>query len=170
LPLVEVEVQVRAPVERCFDLARSIDLHVVSSSGTSERAVGGVTAGLIGLGQWVTWRARHLGVWFELTSRVTALDRPHHFRDEQVAGPFRHFRHDHLFEPSEDGGTRMRDRLDYRAPLGPLGRLAERLVLDGHLRRFLLARALVIRRAAESDEWRRYLAAEDEPAHSLSAQ
>jgi hypothetical protein len=51
----------------------------------------------------------------------------------------------------------MRDVFDYRAPLGVLGRIAERMVLDRYLRRFLVARNASIKAAAESEGWNRYL-------------
>jgi len=149
---------IRAPAARCFDLARSIDLHVHSTAGTGERAVAGTTSGLIGLHQEVTWRARHFGVWQEFTSRITAYAYPDHFRDEMVRGAFRSFAHDHSFR-GELGGTTMIDECRFAAPLRPIGWLVERLVLGPYLRRLLAERAGIIRRVAESDEWRGYLPA-----------
>ena len=146
----------RAPVERCFDLARSIELHQASTGATEERAVGGVTAGLIGAGETVTWEARHFGVRQRLTSRITAFDRPHHFRDSQVHGAFRRFDHDHWFT-AERGATRIRETFDYDAPLGPLGWVAERLFLTRYMHRFLRARLDVVRDVAESGRWAAYL-------------
>jgi ligand-binding SRPBCC domain-containing protein len=154
---IELVTHVAAPPERCFDLARSLELHMHSTAATGERAVGGTTSGLLGPGQHVTWRARHFLVWQELTSRITGYDRPRWFRDEQWRGIFQRFEHDHFFEAA-DGGTIMRDVFDYRAPLGLLGRIAELLVLDRYLRRFLIARNAEIKAAAESAEWKRYLA------------
>ena len=151
--------RVAAPPERCFDLARSVDLHAHSAAATGERPVGGVTRGLLGAGQEVTWRARHFGVRQSLTSRMTAFDRPRHFRDSMVRGAFRRFDHDHYFEPSGDGGTVMREVFDYEAPLGPLGRLAERLFLTRYMRHFLEERNRHEKAAAESADWRRYLGA-----------
>lgn len=152
MPRIELSLYVDAPVERCFDLSRSIELHEASTGRTEERAVGGVTSGLIGAGQQVTWRARHFGVRQTLTSRITAYDRPHHFRDSQVRGAFRRFDHDHWFTP-EGRGTRVREVFDYDAPLGVLGRLAERLVLTRYMRRFLAERMAVVRSVAESERW-----------------
>src|SRR5690349_17359336 len=88
-------------MQQAFDLSRSIDAHLGSMADTGERAVGGVTSGLIGPGETVTWRARHFGVSWTMTSRITAFEEPHRFTDEQVSGPFRTFRHVHLFEPLE---------------------------------------------------------------------
>jgi ligand-binding SRPBCC domain-containing protein len=86
------------PPERLFDLARSVDTHVESQKGSGERAVAGVTSGLIGAGQEVTWRARHFGFPLTMTSHITHFDFPRSFTDEQVKGPFRSFRHIHEFE------------------------------------------------------------------------
>jgi len=129
-----------------------VDAHVRSTAASGERAVGGKTSGLLALGDEVTWRARHLGVWQELTSRITAFDRPHHFRDSMVRGAFTSFDHDHFFTPAGNG-TLMRDVFDYRAPLGPLGWVAERVFLSAYMRRFLRARMHELKRLAESSEW-----------------
>jgi ligand-binding SRPBCC domain-containing protein len=127
------------PQERLFDLARSIDAHMDSQKGARERAVGGVTSGLIGEGEEVTWRARHFGLPITMTSRVTALEFPVRFVDEQVKGPFKSFRHVHEFEATP-GGTVMTDRVRFTAPFGPLGRLVERLVLGRYLERLIVDR------------------------------
>ena len=127
------------PPERLFDLARSVDAHVESQKGSGERAVAGVTSGLIGAGQEVTWRARHFGIPLTMTSRVTAFDFPRSFTDEQVKGPFRSFRHIHEFEATP-GGCIMTDRVEFTAPFGTLGRVVERLVLRPYLQRLITDR------------------------------
>ncbi|WP_258075419.1 SRPBCC family protein [Rathayibacter sp. AY1E3] len=134
--LLQVVTRSARPAAEMFDRARDIDLHTASQAGARERAVSGTTTGLIGLGEHVTWSARHFGVPLRLTSTITALDAPHSFVDEQTGGPFAMFRHEHRFEPDGSGSV-MIDRLEYSAPLGVLGRIAERLVLDRHLRRLL---------------------------------
>lgn len=156
MPIIELSLRVAAPIERVFDLARSIDLHLASTVGTGEQAIAGTTSGLIGLGQSVTWRARHFLVWQTLTSRITAYDRPHAFQDCMIEGIFASFVHDHRFSV-DAGATVMVDRLAYRAPLGVLGAIASSLVVDRHLRRLLAERNRVIAHTAESDDWRHYL-------------
>ena len=99
MSIIRVEIEIMAPLSVCFDLARSVDAHVESARTTGERAVGGVTSGLLNLGDEVTSRAKHLGVTQELTSRIIAFDRPRHFRDEMVRGAFRRLVHDDYFEP-----------------------------------------------------------------------
>ena len=125
-----------------FDLARNIDVHTASQSDSGERATSGVTGGLIGLGETVTWKARHFGLSLSLTSRVTEFDAPHRFVDEQTRGPFSSFRHEHVFEPALSGsdsgsGSVMTDRVQFTAPFGLLGRMVERLVLKRYLTRLI---------------------------------
>lgn len=145
---VVVETWIAAPPERCFDLARDLDLHVKSIPGSDERAVAGRMTGLIELDEEVTWRARHFGITQELTSRLTAFDRPHHFQDAMQRGAFKSFVHDHFFT-LRDGGTNMVDHLVFAAPIPLLGRIAEVCVLKQYLRRLLAARARIIKAAAE---------------------
>ena len=85
-------------MDRCFDLSRDLDLHKASMSASGEEAVAGRTSGLIGLDEEVTWRAKHFGVMHEHSARITAYDRPRHFRDVMAKGRFKRFEHDHLFE------------------------------------------------------------------------
>ena len=156
MSIISVEIDIDAPPAVCFDMARSVDAHIESARTTGERAVAGVTSGMLNLGDDVTWRARHFGVTQDLTSRIVAFDRPHHFRDEMVRGAFRRLVHDHYFEPVP-GGTRMRDVFDFTAPLGPLGTLVDRLILSAYLRRFLENRAQALKQLAESDAGRRFI-------------
>lgn len=156
MAMIELVTLIFAPIERCFDLSRSIDLHVASTSRSDEHAVGPRTTGLLALGEEVTWSARHFGVRQRLTSRITAFDRPRHFRDSMVTGAFKRFDHDHFFVAMGDT-TEMRDVFDFESPLGFLGRIADALVLTGYLRRFLIERNEVIKQAAESEGWRALL-------------
>lgn len=143
---------VRSPIERCFDLARSVEVHLAGNVHWGEQAVatGGVTSGLIGLGQRVTWRAKHFGVWQELTSEIVQMDRPTHFQDVQVRGIFRSMRHDHFFHPISPSETEMRDVFTFAAPLPILGRLAEIAFLRRYMRDLLRERNAAIKQAAES--------------------
>lgn len=126
------------PPERLFDLSLDIDAHIASMSRSGERAVAGTTSGQIGLGDTVTWSARHFGIRFTMTSEITALDRPNGFVDAQLRGPFRTFRHVHRFERLPSGRTAMTDSITLAAPA--FGILAERLLLVPYLRRLIAAR------------------------------
>lgn len=139
MPAFILETRIAASPEECFALSLSIDAHSSSMSQTSERAVAGVTHGEIGPGETVTWSARHFGVRLRLSSRITAYDRPNRFVDEQTAGPFKFWWHEHVFVPEGDG-TLMIDRVRFAAPLGVLGRIAERLVLARYMERLIARR------------------------------
>lgn len=141
--------KIAAPIGVCFNLARDIDFHTRSLGGTGERAVAGRTSGLIGLGESVTWEARHLGVRQRLTAEVTALDSPTYFRDVMTRGAFRSFAHDHRFE-AVSGGTVMIDEVEFCSPLGPLGWLVDLLFMTGYLRRLLEGRCQAIKQEAEA--------------------
>ncbi|MCC7397574.1 MAG: SRPBCC family protein [Planctomycetes bacterium] len=158
MPIIELHTWIEAPVERVFDLCRSIDAHVATALATGERPVGGVMTGLLALGEQVTWSARHLGWRWQVTSRITAFDRPRHFRDSMVSGVFSRFDHDHEFVP-QGGATLVRDIFDFTSPWGPLGRLADALMVTRHMRRFLARRMRDLKEIAESDAWVQYLPA-----------
>ncbi len=156
MPTLEIITTIAADRQACFDAARDLDLHVALAHESGERIVGGRRSGLIELGETVTFRARHFGVTHEQEARITQFDAPSHFHDEMIRGRFLLFRHDHIFEVSLDGHTTtMIDRLEYRAPCGVLGRLAERLFLDRYLTVFLRNRGEGIRRFVEEGRGRR---------------
>src|SRR5688572_19605400 len=147
---IELVTTIRAPRRVCFDVARSLDLHVKSLAHTGERAVAGRTSGLIELGEEVTWRARHFGLVHHHTSRITAFAAPAHFRDSMVRGRFRVFEHDHFFTEVA-GGTEMRDVLEFASPCGWFGRLVDRCVLQRYLTRLLERRNAIVRAEAEAE-------------------
>lgn len=151
MPVIKLNTTIHAAIERCFDLARSIDLHKLSTEGTHEEAIAGVTSGLIGFGEQVTWRAKHFGITQTLTSKITAFEYPHHFRDEMLDGAFRMIRHDHYFETA-GRSTVMHDTFEFESPCGIAGRLFNKLILIRYLRNLLRKRNQVIKAAAEADQ------------------
>jgi ligand-binding SRPBCC domain-containing protein len=148
---INLETFIQAPIERCFDLSRSVDLHIISTSQTNERAIAGVTSGLMKLNDVVTWEARHFGIKQKLTVAIIQFDRPNHFRDSQVKGVFHSFDHDHFFE-TKNGGTLMKDVFRFKCPLGPLGAFADPFV-KLHLKKFLETRNQAIKKVAEGNNW-----------------
>lgn len=132
----ECTTRTSTPKSEPFDRARSIDVHTDSMAQSREEAVAGVTSGLISLGEEVTWRAWHFGVPLQMKSRITEMESPNFFVDEQVKGPFRRFRHVHEFS-QDSAGTTMVDRIEFAAPFGHSGRLVEKLVLVRYLRKLI---------------------------------
>ena len=149
MPHITLHTLITADQATVFDLARSIDLHTTSLEHTNERAIAGRTSGLIELGESVTWRARHFGIYQTLTAVVTEMDRPHYFVDEMQEGVFARFRHRHSFV-QRGAQTIMTDTFDYTAPLGPLGRLADWLFLTTYMRRLLEQRNVHLKAQAEA--------------------
>jgi hypothetical protein len=151
-----------APIDRVFDLSRSIEVHLLANVHESEQAlaVSGVTTGLVGLGEQVTWRAKHFGLWHDLTSKATVVEPPTYFQVTMVEGVFRSMQAGHLFRSLPSGVTELRDTFAIAAPLPILGPVAEALFL----RRYMIAlnreRNAVIKQLAESDDWQRYLPAQ----------
>ena len=152
---------IRAPIERCFDLARSVEVHLAGNvhSGETAVAAAGVTSGLISMGQSVTWRAKHFGVWQTLTSGITAMDRPRYFQNTMIQGIFRFMKNDHLFQALSPDETEMRNTFCFAAPIPVLGRLAEVVFLRRYMFAVLRERNAAIKEIAESSEWQRYLPA-----------
>ncbi|MBB5061021.1 hypothetical protein HDF16_005757 [Granulicella aggregans] len=153
---------IHAPIERCFDLSRSVEVHLLANvhSGEQAMALGGVTSGLVGLSQEVTWRAKHFGVWQTLTSKTTAMESPRYFQVTMVRGIFRFMQADHLFRSVKPGITEMTDRFCIAAPLPVLGPIAEAIFLRRYMLALLRERNAVIKQVAESADWQRYLQSE----------
>lgn len=156
MPLIKLQTQIQADKKIVFDLSRSIDLHKLSATKTNETAIAGVTSGLIGLNETVTWRAKHFGFYQELTTKITEFDYPNHFTDEMVSGTFKSFKHEHHFEDM-NGGTLMIDTFNYQSPFGVLGRFADKLFLNNYMTDFLKERNRIIKEFAESERWEEVL-------------
>src|SRR5690348_14098179 len=146
----ECRTLIGASVEAVFDLSLDIDAHLGSMRDSDERAVAGVTSGQIDLGEQVTWKARHYVLPFTMTSEIVELERPVHFVDQQVRGPFHFFRHEHHFEPAGQGCV-MIDRVRFQAPFGLIGRAVERLTLDRYVRGLIAKRNEFLRDALDPE-------------------
>jgi ligand-binding SRPBCC domain-containing protein len=94
-------------------------------------------------GTVLDYRIRWLGLPLGLRMFVREWDPPFRFLDVQLRGPYARWEHRHLFL-EEGGGTRVEDRLVYRLPLGPLGRLAHLAVVGRQLERTWRERAAVL--------------------------
>ena len=147
---------INAPVQRCFDLSRSITLHEKSTEKTKEKAIGGRLSGLLELDDFVIWQAKHLGVTQKLTTKITFFKSPTYFVDEMVKGAFKAFNHEHIFTPIGKN-TEMIDVFNYTSPLGFIGRLFDVILLKKYMTQFLVNRNQTIKRYAESDQWRKVL-------------
>ncbi|MCC5943648.1 MAG: SRPBCC family protein [Bernardetiaceae bacterium] len=156
MPKIELRTEIQASIDIVFDLSRSIDLHKISTAHTKETAIAGRTSGLIELGESVTWRAKHFGIYQKLTSKITEYERPIYFVDEMVSGAFSRFKHEHHFENMNEK-TLMIDIFDYQSPLGILGKLADKIFLEEYMTKLLSERNRIVKDFAESDQWKKIL-------------
>jgi ligand-binding SRPBCC domain-containing protein len=140
MPHFEVVTAVPAPPDRVFAACLDVEAHTRSMAASSERAVDGRTRGELLLGETVTFQARHFGLTWRLTARITSYDPPRRFVDEQESGPFKRWRHAHHFEPDGAGGTVMKDVIDFASPLGPVGRIVDSVLLSRYLPRLIRIR------------------------------
>jgi ligand-binding SRPBCC domain-containing protein len=147
---------INAPVERCFKLAVCMDFHPAALEALHGKGLNGRNNGLISVGVPVKWKGSYFGVPWTHTG-VIDLWRPFtYFRDVEVEGALRHYEHDHHFAAMDDG-TRVRDEVRFAAPMGALGRMAEKMVLRRHLMKLLMLRNAALKQVAESELWHKYL-------------
>jgi ligand-binding SRPBCC domain-containing protein len=150
---------VEAPMERCFKLAISIDLQIAAGG---YEAIAGVTSGLIGPGDTVTWEGSEFGWKFNHQSLIEVWRPYSYFRDIMIDGPFKAYEHNHHFATMNDG-TRIRDEIRFTSPMGgALGRASEKFLLRKRVARMLRQRNILIKRAAESDRWHEFLDGQSE--------
>lgn len=145
---IELNTLIKAPIEEIFNLSRDIDFHIQSASQTNEKAIAGVTSGLINEDETVTWQGRHFGFYLKHTSKIIKMNVPYSFTDVMIEGHFVYFCHDHFFQ-EKDGHIIMKDILRYKTPFGIFGRLFNRLLLKNHLVHFLEKRNEAIKISAE---------------------
>lgn len=141
--------KINAPKKIVFDLARNIDAHQNSASKTNEKAIAGITSGLINLNETVTWKGKHFGLYLTHTSKITEMDLYDYFADEMIKGKFKFFKHEHSFI-EKNGKTVMIDNLMYETPYGIFGRLFDKLTLKRYMTNFLKTRNLVLKELAEN--------------------
>ncbi len=156
MPTIHLTTFVNAPLEKVFDLVRSIDILKKAMTDPQVEAVAGTITGLINLGESVTWRGRYLGKTRVLRSRITSLSRPANFTAEMSDGDFRSLKHEHFFKQVENG-TLIIDYMHYELPYGFLGRMADRLFINKYLNRLIENRNDNLKKIAETGRFDQYL-------------
>ncbi|MEO6540122.1 MAG: SRPBCC family protein [Ferruginibacter sp.] len=156
MPTIHSTSFIAAPIERVFDLSRSINLHQISTAETNEKAIGGVMNGLINKNETVTWQAKHLFKTRQFSSKITEMQSPDLFIDEMIKGDFKSFHHEHHFKAAENG-TIMIDLVNFETPYGLMGKIANSLFLRSYIEKFLIKRNAVIKEYAETQKWKAIL-------------
>jgi ligand-binding SRPBCC domain-containing protein len=156
LSFIFLETLINAPLQRVFDLGRSIEMHEASTKLTSERAIDGKIKGLINKGETITWQAVHLFKTRKLKVRITKMDLYIFFQDEMLQGDFKSMKHEHYFTEI-NGGTLMTDKFYFESPFGIVGKLFNYLFLKNYMKRFLIKRNEAIKEYSESEQWKTVL-------------
>jgi hypothetical protein len=136
---------IEAPIQRCFDLSRSVEVHLLRNvhSGEQALAISGLTSGLQGLS--------------DRTNEVTAIEPPTYFQVTMNKGIFRSMQADHYFRTLPSGATEMTDHFRIVSSPPILGLLAENLFLSRYMLALIRERNAVIKQLAESSDWKFYL-------------
>jgi ligand-binding SRPBCC domain-containing protein len=88
----------------------------------------------MGVGTLIEYRLKLHRVPVRWRTRIEAWEPPVRFVDAQVKGPYTLWEHTHTFEEDGPGATIIRDRVRYSIPFGPLGEVADRLLVQRDLK------------------------------------
>ncbi len=154
--VVSDRIHVNAPIERCFLLStnlelvkRSMKMRLVESESTR-------TSGLIVGGDRLMWRGWIFGLPQLHETMIAQYERPDFFQDAMERGRFSRFQHDHFF--AEVGGrTLLNDKVRFSLPFGWMTRPLAHFLVMPYISRLLRQRLELLKRVAESDEWKQYL-------------
>ncbi|MEC1523813.1 SRPBCC family protein [Neobacillus niacini] len=148
MPLLEHKQFIHAPIEVCFDVARGFGIHPQTPLKGTGKTVGGLTEGLPGEGDCVTWECVNFGIKQRITSRIIFMEKPHSFVEKMVKGPFKTFIYIHQFI-EEEKGTTMIDHIQYHLWLGPIGVLMDKWFLAKYFKKIIVTRSIELKEAAE---------------------
>jgi ligand-binding SRPBCC domain-containing protein len=152
MPVLEFDITVAAPLDVVWafhdDVANLAVLSPPASDVKLESADVPAKAGSrlvitakgpLGRVRWVARIVEHT------PPRAVVFGEEARFVDEQESGPFKSFRHEHDFERVGDKSTRILDRITYRVGRGPIGWVADLLVVRRQLRSMFRHRHAVLR-------------------------
>ncbi len=152
------QIVIRAPLRRCFLLSTSV---AIVEKELRMRPVAGRISGLVSGGDTITWRGWQFGLPQVHQSLITGFDPGRFFQDTMIAGRFASFQHDHAFADNGNGSVTLVDELRFTMPFGWPGWLVGRVLMVPHIRRLLRRRFKLIKRIAETEQWREYLPLEE---------
>lgn len=147
---------IHAPIARVFAL--SCNLAIVERELGMHPSAPGRTSGLITSGDIIRWEGMQFGFPNYHVSLIApeTWEPPHFFQDRMIAGRFRTFEHDHRFTETPEG-TRLDDEVRFSMKLIWGGTLVGRAIVAPHIRGLMHRRFHLLKRLAETKEWRQYL-------------
>jgi ligand-binding SRPBCC domain-containing protein len=156
MPKIHVTTFINAPIERVFNLSRSLALSKMAIKGGTEQLLSSSSANMLGAGETITLRAKHLGKTREITARVTDFTLPDGYAEEQIKGDLKSYRHEYHFK-KVDNGTIMIDLVEYEGPRDVAGSLAGKFFLKSYFEENIKKKNELIRQYAESEKWKAVL-------------
>ncbi len=150
---IEFNTHIKAPIERCFDLSRSIDFHKISLSPVvKEESVAGCTTGLIGQNQHALMQSNCWGYHFSTELKIVKFNPPYFLSYEITDSNFESAIHDYYFYDIGDE-TVMVNHFYYKLKLGLMGEIANLLFLEKYLNKTISKRNDLLREYAETSKW-----------------
>lgn len=156
MPKIHVTTFINAPIERVFNLSRSLTLSKMAFKSAKEQLLSSSAANMVGAGETITLRAKHLGKTREITARVTDFTLPDGYTEEQIKGDLKSFRHEYHFKKVENG-TIMIDLVEYDGPRDLAGSIAGKFFLKSYFENNVKKKNDLIRQYAESEKWKAVL-------------
>jgi len=132
------------PLEEVFAFfSRAENLEAITPEWLKFRVVS-VMPEPVQKGTLIEYRLKLHGIPLHWTSQIVEWNPPHKFVDLQLQGPYKLWRHTHVFT-AEGGNTRIHDEVLYSLPLGVLGRMAHTMLVSGDIKRIFTFRASAVR-------------------------
>lgn len=152
MPTIHLTTFIAAPIDRVFDLHRSIFVHKQSMIQFNETVASGITTGLLNAGEVVTWKSKHLYKTRYFKLKVLDMNFPTSYTEVQVKGDFKSLKHEHFFKPVRNG-TLVIDLFHFDMKYGQAGLLFNKFYLTNYIRNVLEHRNKFIKDYAESKKW-----------------
>lgn len=156
MPRIHLTTFIAAPVERVFDLSRHLALYKLLFHNRKEKFSSGAGTSIVGKGETISIVTKHAGRTRMSMIKITDLQRPLNFIEEQVRGDLQNFRHEHHFKAVENG-TIIIDLVEFGFPKDFMGRIFGKIYFRNYLDALLKKRNEVIRSYAETEKWRAVL-------------
>jgi ligand-binding SRPBCC domain-containing protein len=156
MPKIHTTTFIGAPVERVFDLSRHIALYKLIFQSRKEKLTSGAASTLVGKNETITIVAKHAGRARMMMMKITTLQRPVLFIEEQVKGDLQHYKHEHHFKQVQNG-TIVIDLLEFGTPKDIMGKVFGKMYFKKYLEELLRKRTELIRSYAETEKWRAVL-------------
>lgn len=142
---ISAETWINASLEECWDFFSNPNNLLKLTPADMKMQVKTEIPAKMYAGMIISYKVAPLfGIPLSWTSRINQVKEGHYFTDDMIEGPFAIWHHQHFFE-EQDGGTLVKDIVDYKAPLGIIGQLFEPILVKPRVKAIFAHREKVIR-------------------------